>query len=67
LDELFGVKTSVGDVAASAAGDTNFVQGVTAGFEDGDIEVGVMGGGGNGPEETGGPTANDDDALHVKL
>jgi len=66
LDEVFGVEASVGDVAASAAGDADFVEGVTAGFEDGDVEVGVMAGGGDGPEETGGPSA-DDDTLHVGL
>jgi hypothetical protein len=65
LGELFGVETGMGDVAASSARDTHFVEGMAAGFEDGDGEVGVVGGGGDGPEESGGPTADNDDALHV--
>lgn len=64
LDELFGVETGVGDVAASTAGDADFVEGMAAGFEEGDVEVGVVLGGGDGSKEAGGPTADDNDVGH---
>lgn len=64
LNQLFGVETGVGDVAASTAGDADFVQGMAAGFEEGDVEVGVVLGGGDSPKEAGGPSADDEDVVH---
>ena len=60
MDEVFGVETGMGEVAASSAGDADFVEGMAAGFEDGDVEVGVVAGGGDGPKKSGGPAADDD-------
>ena len=64
LNQVFGIEAGVGNVAASTAGDADFVEGMAAGFKKGDAEVGVMLGGGDGTKEAGGPTANDKDVGH---